>query len=582
MNGWRDRLGAFERLAPDRTVYERAQQGPRREPPREGPSVGSRVLAGAVALAVAVGAGVFAWRAFEPNRSGPVVTALPPTAALGEEGSVLWPARSAEALAQLQEDADAGKASGRWRLSPHRVLSEFAEQVLGWWPSDTYEAQTTTLDEGRIRATLTRITTDCEHPDYDRGQQKCYPATEEIVLAQPVRQGDGGVWAIVEARSPDLVLDVETGQVLQNGDSVAAGLTVIDPLRAVVGAYIGDYTTDEHCSERSGTALVTEPTASIQVRVDPDRMVGTDCGEHQPAYVFAATAAWRASAGVDPMVGDSSGYNAVTAVPVQVQIPENAPPEGMVTYTDTLGWRVDVSGEWAVDRIDTQDRVTTTGASFTSPDGYTEVTITHREGGPAPDLLSDDSSFPVSLQDMGCDVEAVEACSVQVRGNGLDYSIVWQSDLLATQADIDAGAAIVDTLRFPAMAGGDEIGGWVPLGPLRWFDDGGGTPAAIDRLGVVYVLRGPGGAYALDLDPDGCGEGENETWDPDTLQIWIQCPDYVGTGDVRYGRFGNPDPRNSAEFSQPLHAYPVITAWNGTLLLYRDGRVDDLPEQRWP
>jgi hypothetical protein len=183
---------------------------------------------------------------------------------------------------------------------------------------------------------------------------------------------------------------------------------------------------------------------------------------------------------------------------------------------------------------------------------------------------------------MGCDVEAVEACSVQVRGNGLDYSIVWQSDLLATQADIVAGAAIVDTLRFPAMAGGDEIGGWVPLGPSRWFDDGRGTPAAIDRLGVVYVLRGPGGAYALDLDPDGCGEGENETWDSDTLQIWIQCPDYVGTGDVRYDRFGNPDPRNSAEFSQPLHAYPVITAWNGTLLLYRDGRMDDLPEQRWP
>jgi hypothetical protein len=40
MSGWRDRLGAFERLAPDRTVYERAQQGPRREHPREGPSVG--------------------------------------------------------------------------------------------------------------------------------------------------------------------------------------------------------------------------------------------------------------------------------------------------------------------------------------------------------------------------------------------------------------------------------------------------------------------------------------------------------------------------------------------------------------
>jgi hypothetical protein len=48
----------------------------------------------------------------------------------------------------------------------------------------------------------------------------------------------------------------------------------------------------------------------------------------------------------------------VTAVPVQVQVPENAPPEGMVTYTDTLAWRVDVPADWALARIDTQDRVT--------------------------------------------------------------------------------------------------------------------------------------------------------------------------------------------------------------------------------
>jgi hypothetical protein len=581
MSGWRDRLGAFERLSPERDVYDRALEGPRREPPREGPSTGSRVLAGVVAVAVAVAAGAVAWRAFRTTPVQPVPREEAEVVSLGEDGSVLWPVRSADTLAQLQEDADAGTGRAQWTLTPERVLREFAENVLGWYPEATYDAQLETLANGRVRATLTRITTDCEHPDYDRGQQKCYPATEVIELAQPGRQGDGGVWVIVEARSPDLVLDVQTGQVLQNGDSVAAGLTVIDPLRALVGAYIGDYTTDEHCSERSGAALVTEPTASIQVRVDPDRMVGTDCGEHQPAYVFAATAAWRASAGVDPMVGDSSGYNAVTAVPVQVQIPENAAPEGMVTYTDTLGWRVDVPREWEVTRIDTQDRVTTTGATFMAPDGHTNVTITHREGGPAPDLLSNDTSFPVSLQDMGCDVETVETCSVQVRGNGLDYSIEWGS-ISATQADIDAGAAIVDTLRFPALEGDDRSGGWVSLGEPRWYPEGRGSPAGITKLGVVYVLRGPEGDYALDLDPDGCGEGENETWDPDTLQIWIQCPDYLGTGDVRYDRFGNPDSGNAPEFSRPLHAYPVITAWNGTLLVYVDGSIDDLPEQRWP
>jgi hypothetical protein len=92
-------------------------------------------------------------------------------------------------------------------------------------------------------------------------------------------------------------------------------------------------------------------------------------------------------------------------------------------------------------------------------------------------------------------------------------------------------------------------------------------------------MRGPNGDYALDLEADSCGEGSNDAWDPDTLEIVLECPD---GGDMRFDRFGDPDPDNAPEFAQPLHAYPVITPWNGTLLLYRDGQMDDLPEQRWP
>ena len=102
------------------------------------------------------------------------------------------------------------------------------------------------------------------------------------------------------------------------------------------------------------------------------------------------------------------------------------------------------------------------------------------------------------------------------------------------------------------------------------------------RLGVVYVMRGPGGTYALDLDPDACGEGENQTWDPTTLQIWIQCPAYLGTGDVRYDRFGRPDPGNAPAFRSPLRAHPVITAWDGSLLISTSRVMEELPQRSWP
>ena len=96
-------------------------------------------------------------------------------------------------------------------------------------------------------------------------------------------------------------------------------------------------------------------------------------------------------------------------------------------------------------------------------------------------------------------------------------------------------------------------------------------------------MRGPNGTYVLDLDPDGCGEGESDTCDPETLQIWIRCPGYLGTGDVRYDRFGQPDPRNAPEFQTPLKAHPVITTRGiGTLLVSNDDTMGSLPRSYWP
>jgi hypothetical protein len=279
---------------------------------------------------------------------------------------------------------------------------------------------------------------------------------------------------------------------------------------------------------------------------------------------------------------------------------------GIVAWVDPLGWRVDLPARWSVTGIDTQGRVSTSGAAFSNvspgvasptsatpspvgldpdqmPSDAVEVVITHLEGGPMPDLTTDDTQFPITLDGLGCPLADMLLCGVNVRGGGLDFSIEVRRGPDASQEDVAAAEALVASMRFRAMRLGQQANGWASLGRPALYPRREGSPAWIGgRLGVVYVMRGTEGTYALDLDPDTCGEGQNQTWDPATLQIWVQCPDYVGIGDVRYDRFGRPDPNNAPRFQAPLEAYPVITSWDGSLLIYIDGSMDQLPQMYWP
>ena len=76
-------------------------------------------------------------------------------------------------------------------------------------------------------------------------------------------------------------------------------------------------------------------------------------------------------------------------------------------------------------------------------------------------------------------------------------------------------------------------------------------------------MRGPEGIYALDLDPEGCGEGENESWDERRLEVLLICPD--GT-QVRFSVTARPWPK-PAGVQGAIAGPPVITAWNGSLLV---------------
>ena len=347
----------------------------------------------------------------------------------------------------------------------------------------------------------------------------------------------------------------------------------------------------------------------------PDQMptASPGCGSVAAGYAYAYAVPRLTQPVGDPLL-ESAPLTDLTIVPIRVRVVRDVSSgnsasitdTGVTTYVDPLGWRVDYPADWTVTSIATQDRVTIAGAAFSNvspgvispnpatpspvgldpvqmPSDAVEVVITHLEGGPMPDLTTDDTRFPVTLDGLGCPLDTMLLCGTSVRGGGRDFSIEVRRGPDASRQDIGAAEELVASMRFRALRLGEKANGWASLGRPALYPLGRGSPAWVGgRLGVVYVLRGPKGTYALDLDPDGCGEGENETWDPKTLQIPVQCPTYLGTTDMRYDRFGNPDPGNATEFQAPLEAHPVITAWDGSLLLYLDGSMDQLPQLYWP
>jgi hypothetical protein len=609
---WREVLSEIDRVAPTDAVYRRALEGPRRAEPPRSPGRRTRVLAGVTAFAVFALAAGFAWHIVRntqtprPIASGPTPSSsgAPP---LGSPGTVLWPERTAKETADAQAQADAAPdGSSSWRLNPRTFTARFAENVLGW-RDGTYQI---TLDDGvgASVAHLVRSPAPCPSPPPDapptpRIDAACLGGTEDVTLVQPATAGDGGIWSVSAVDSPTASIDAIPGQTVTNGDAVTATVDRQDGLFASAGASIGGFA--EHGTEVNCASLTdTSPedgAARIELSIPPDATAGTDCGPETTAYVWVATAVWGAPNGKtgDPLNGDSSPYVAVAAVPLALSIPENAQVAGMSTYTDPRGWKVDYPAGWIVTPFtdSSSGRVTISGAAISnlpmsqsaggypgvpgdgSFDGGVAVVIDHVDGGPAPDLLRDDSSFPLDpTAAQAIPGSEILSSTLSFRGDGTDYSATFGAER-ASDADLQSLQDVIRSIRFPALASGQSNGGWLSMGPARSFKDGEGTPSTAGRLGVVYVMRGPGGTYALDLEPDSCGEGENETWDPQRLQVLLECPD--GT-EARFERDGTPVPGNPPGFGNPLEIHPVITAWDGSLLIDVDATMGGIVDTYWP
>jgi hypothetical protein len=92
-------------------------------------------------------------------------------------GVAVWPLTTAEEAANTQASVDAGHSP--WMLDPVAVAASYAQAELGW-----IDAEVETVRPGT-------------YPVIDPAAG----ARAEIAIAQPARQGDGGIWAVAQAGS---------------------------------------------------------------------------------------------------------------------------------------------------------------------------------------------------------------------------------------------------------------------------------------------------------------------------------------------------------------------------------------------
>ena len=590
-------LEAFDRVRPDDAVLRRALRGPIRRAPTRRPRA-NRLVAGVTGVAVFALAVAFAWRVIDrpDGRRPPAADVVE----LGSDGSTLWPQRTRTELVSAQSGTDAGRPGARWQLDHQEVLDRFVEMVFGWQPDTfTLGVDRSRESEGRVVAHLERTDETCPPftaDDEARGIGPCIPAVEDVTLVQPVTVGPGGIWVVTAVRSPGITIELASGQVVVNGDPVVATIDPREDLNATRAVVIGG-DDERNCGAFAGDDPV-EAGPGIEVRIEPDATAGTECGAGTSGYVVVATATWNVTGAgqvANPLVGDSSPYVAMTAIPFFVTIPENVPASGMNVYEDPLGgWIVDLPEPWYVaptndvpgertltisnDALPVEaDTEEGPAPSTFSPD-LVVLEITRLVGDPMPTTAGDDSAFPLDPERFRNSTQTTEEPVVRFQGNGLAYEARLFVGEAVSDHDVDAMLAVIRSLRFPSLAGGEVANGWASLGKRSRYAPDRGTSTYGNPWGVIYVVRATRGAYVLDLEPESCGEGQNQTWDREARQILMECP---SGPDVRYELDGTPVAGNPPAFIQPLDVHPVITAWDGTLLASVETTIDDV-ERYWP
>ena len=203
-------------------------------------------------------------------------------------------------------------------------------------------------------------------------------ARESVQVYQPLEQGDGQIWAVLQAQGQEM-LSVAPGQVVHDGSSVSAGFVTDQGLVPTLGY--------GSCGQSEASSTYHSPGGSGGAGIQSDVHLSGGCEGEQPGYVWAATSnvslADTGDGIVDPFAGGRPALASITAAPVTM-IFGSSTGETTASPSPTPEKSVSPNGRaFAVDdvrrRSGVHDGVRPHGERPASP---TRSSSTHRAGTP--------------------------------------------------------------------------------------------------------------------------------------------------------------------------------------------------------
>jgi hypothetical protein len=597
---WRKKLGDLDKQGPSDDVFERAKHGPARaDEPLPGMRTSTRVVTIVAAFAIfALGISAFAIPALRMNGAGP------PTTGAGASLMPLWPTQSPDQLDALQASADAGNAD--WALSPTDVAARFGQQVMGWpdavaqrnvdeshcfmpqgasiapVPCSQLSVGGYSVPAGVPPEFASSTPSSIAGPFTWVALYQCGVRCAELSPAewvhvyQPLDQGPGGVWAILQAQG-EASVSVNVGQVVHDGASISGNFYGVGNGGVVPTLGYGG------CGQAAASSTFDRTSSVADVGVVRLDVSLAGCTGAQPGYVWAAFATVPLAgtgSSMDPITGEVAPGTlaSLTAASVTLMFPDGggvaAPATGATTassppsvswtsYTDPYGWTIDVPKLWTAHDLTTQGPGTQ-GAEFVGDSMSVRVTTeTAPKGSPPPGLslpTQPDSSFALDatalLQSKDGGLEG------EFRGDGLLFSVRVSSPALPGQLSATDQAILdrmIGSITFQPWHVGEVRHDWVaiatPTEDISWITIEGG----------LYMLFRSADGYELYGSISCAGSDPTKTTATSDGFAKLTCPD-GSTWEMDAG--GASGGGGDAATNDPPPQWAVTTAHDGTLIAW--------------
>ena len=609
---WRKRLEGIDGASPSDDVFERAKQGPAHpDEALPGPRRSTRMVTIVVAFLVFVLAiSAFAIPALRmgntPADAGPA-SPMP-----------LWPSQDADDLDQLQSQATVGNAD--WALSPELVATRFAHEVLGWqdpvtkpnvrsfcWVGDLSSVKTPASpvacpdlpvggasapggvplgDPAAAPSSVAGGLNTLSFEVYPCNTDACLTdvGPEIVQVYQPLAQGDGAIWAVLQAKDPRITLSVLPWQTVHSGATLSASFMTSDVPTLAYSS----------CGSTAASSAFHSPSGSdvAGIALDVSLSGSAICTSQEPGYVWAATAGTALGTetgeiGADPLQGEPptpDGLLGLTAVPVTMvstSLPEKStaptsPPLGLTgspdtgsvaftTYTDPYGWTLDVPQDWSTEAIQTPGSGTQ-GARFVGENMSIQVsTQTAPPGSPPPGLklpTVDDARLPLQANELLTNVEG--GLGGTFYGDGQEFTVTVESTYLPDplpEPERSILMHMIGSIAFQPWTTGEVRNQWVaietPTEDVSWItvEDG------------LYMLFKTADGYKIYGSISCDGKAPRRTSSTSDGFAVLDCPD--GTSwEMNADGAGGGDGSGQASTNDPPPEWAVATAHDGTLIAW--------------